>query len=302
MFPVLFRSGEFVIFTHDVFTVLGLMVGLAIYYRELNRRGMLEGRIFLILIMALLGGGIGARLSVIWEHPAYYATITQVPLSYFISHSGKSIIGALVGGWLAVALTKKLLGYTRSTGDCYAPAIPAAMMIGRVGCFLSELPLGMPTDLPWGISVSPEAAAQFTMCPGCGGKMHPSMLYEIIFHGCALLLILRYRHRVMVQGDALKIYLLASAVFRFLVEFVRGNPEMAWGLTSAQIALIPITLLLVVYFVAQWRRGVYRMPVPPVRVRVGEGGLHINKPPSRDSGMAGGYIASVQDEVASLSG
>ena len=290
------------IFTHDVLTLLGLLVGLAIYYRELSRRGMLEWRIFWISMLALIGGGIGARLSVIWEHPAYYSSIAEVPLSYFISHSGKSIIGALVGGWMAVALAKKALGYTRSTGDCYAPAIPAAMMVGRVGCFLSELPLGTPTDLPWGIAVSPEAAAQFTTCPGCSGKMHPSMLYEIIFHGCALLLILRYRHKVMVQGDVLKIYLLASAIFRFLVEFVRGNPEMAWGLTSAQIALVPLTLLLVVCFGRQWQRGVYTMPPAPSRLRATEGGSPVHKRLARDSGSGARHLPAVQDEIAPMPG
>ena len=61
-------------------------------------------------------------------------------------------------------------------------AIPVATAIGRVGCFLSELPLGTPTTLPWGVSVSAEAAAAFARCPGCELPMHPSMLYEIAFN------------------------------------------------------------------------------------------------------------------------
>ena len=40
-------------------------------------------------------------------------------------------------------------------------------------------------------------------------------------------MILRYRDRVPVPGDALKLYLLAAGVFRFLVEFVRGNELQA---------------------------------------------------------------------------
>ncbi len=61
------------------------------------------------------------------------------------------------------------------------------------------------------------------------------MIYEIIFHLVAFGLILRYRNRVIVQGDTLKIYLLAAAVFRFLVEFVRANPEQFTGLTGPQL-------------------------------------------------------------------
>src|SRR5437016_5347273 len=241
MFPILYQNGPFVLYTHDFFTMLGLLVGLLLYYHELRRRDMLSYQIFWISIAAIVGGGIGARLSVAWEHPAYYANIASVPLSYYFAHSGKSIIGGIVGGYLAIALAKRAFRYTRSTGDCYAAAIPLAMAIGRVGCFLSELPLGTPTSLPWGIRVSPAAIQNFEVCPYCTQPMHPSMLYEIIFHLLAFFLILRYRRLLVVQGDALKIYLLVAAVFRFLVEYVRGSPEVFAGLTSAQVALIPLS-------------------------------------------------------------
>src|SRR5258708_17287621 len=94
--------------------------------------------------------------------------------------------------------------------------------------------------------------------------MHPSMLYEIIFHVIAFLLILRFRDRIPVQGDALKIYLLVSGIFRFMVEFVRGNTEQLFGLSGPQVVLIPLTALLVFYFIQQWQRGVYRMPPAPI--------------------------------------
>src|SRR5262245_21719633 len=120
MYPILYQNGPFVIYTHDFFTVLGLLVGLALYYRELRKRNMLGPQIFWISIAAVFGAGIGSRLITAWEHPAYYSTINQVPLTYYIAHSGKGIIGALVGGYLAIVMTKRAFGYTRSTGDCYA--------------------------------------------------------------------------------------------------------------------------------------------------------------------------------------
>src|SRR5689334_4210533 len=80
LFPVLYQNGPFVLYTHDFFTMLGLLAGLMLYYYELRRRDMLDGRIFWISLAAVAGGGIGARLSVVWEHPAYYADIGSVPL------------------------------------------------------------------------------------------------------------------------------------------------------------------------------------------------------------------------------
>jgi phosphatidylglycerol---prolipoprotein diacylglyceryl transferase len=264
MHPVLFRLGPVIIYTHDFFTTLGLLAGLALYYYELRRREMLSWQIVVISVAAILGGGIGARTITAWEHLAYYSNNAGAPLSYLIAHSGKSIIGGIAGGYLAIAIGKRALRYRHSTGDCYAAAIPLALVIGRIGCFLAELPLGTPTNLPWGVRASEAAASHFASCPSCQQKMHPSMVYEIIFHAIALVAIVRYRQHVMVQGDTLKIYLLVAAIFRFLVEFVRANPEQVGGLSGPQIVLIPLTALLVWHFVRNWRRGLYRMPQAPL--------------------------------------
>ncbi|HEX8941327.1 MAG TPA: prolipoprotein diacylglyceryl transferase family protein [Candidatus Limnocylindrales bacterium] len=262
MLPVLV-VGPLRLATHDVFTVVGLLAGLVLYYRALARRGLLERRIVWLSLVAIGGGAIGARLITAWEHIPYYRLLGEAPLTYVVEHSGKSIIGAIAGGYLAVVVGKRLLRYQRSTGDCYALAIPVATAIGRVGCFLSELPLGMPTDLPWGVRVSPAAAAAFPYCPGCSGPMHPSMVYEIGFCLLAAGLIVRYGGRVPVQGDLLKLYLLAGGLFRFLVEFVRGNPPQALGLSGPQWVLLPLLGLLALHFARQWRRGLYRVPAAP---------------------------------------
>jgi prolipoprotein diacylglyceryltransferase len=263
MHPVLGQVGPVTILTHDAFTVLALVVGLSIYYRELARRGWLDTRIVWISLAAVIAGAIGARTITAWEHVEYYTALEGVPLSLAIENSGKSLIGALAGGYLGTVLAKRAFGYTRSTGDCYVLAIPVAVAIGRVGCFLSELPLGTPTTLPWGVSVSAETAAAFARCPGCELAMHPSMLYEIVFNLLAVAVIVRYGARVPVVGDTLKLYLLAAGIFRFLVEFVRGNEPQALGLTGPQWVLIPLVGLLIAHFARQWWRDAWRVPVPP---------------------------------------
>lgn len=281
MHPVLGQVGPVTILTHDAFTVLALIVGLSLYYRELARRGWLETRIVWISLAAVIAGALGARTITAWEHVEYYTALEGVPLSLAIENSGKSLIGALAGGYLGTVLAKRAFGYTRSTGDCYVLAIPVATAIGRVGCFLSELPLGTPTTLPWGVSVSAEAAAAFARCPGCELPMHPSMLYEIAFNLVAVAVIVRYRSRVPVVGDTLKLYLLAAGVFRFLVEFVRGNEPQALGLTGPQWVLIPLVALLVAHVARQWWRRAWRVPVPP-------GGLDLAPNPVRIDGRAPG--------------
>jgi prolipoprotein diacylglyceryltransferase len=261
MVTVLARIGPVTVYTHDFFTLLGFAAGLALYYRALRRDDALDGRIIVISLAALVGGALGARLITSWE---IVDDVNQagLPLTYVLTHGPKSILGGLAGGYLAIVLSKRALGYTLSTGDYYAAAIPLALAIGRIGCFLSELPLGTPSSLPWAMTVSPETAAGFAYCPGCNGPMHPSMLYEIGFHAGAFALLATRGPMLPVRGDTLKLYLLAYGVFRFAVEFVRGNEVQALGLTGPQLVLIPLTALLMYHFARQLRTHAYRLPVP----------------------------------------
>jgi prolipoprotein diacylglyceryltransferase len=265
MYPSLVQAGPLTVGTHDVFSLLAVAVGLAIYYRTLRARGMLDERIVLVSMAVVLGGIIGARTITAWENTDEIGRALEAgaPLSWVILHGNKSILGGLAGGFLAGVLAKRALGYRRSTGDSYALAIAVGTAIGRVGCFLSELPLGTATTLPWGMTVSAEAAAAFPRCPGCGGPMHPSMLYEIAFNVIAAVLIVRLGRRVPVQGDLLKLYLVAAFAFRFLVEFVRGNEVQLLGLTGPQIVLIPLMAWLIVHFWRRWQSRAWSVPAAP---------------------------------------
>ncbi len=268
MAPVLFADGPIPLATHDVFTIAGVLAGLVLYYRALRRDRVLDGRIVLISVAAIAGGALGARAITSWEIIDEVST-AGLPMTYVLTHGPRSIIGGLAGAYLAIVVTKRALGYTLSTGDYYAAAIPLALAIGRVGCFLSELPLGTPTDLPWGMTVSPEVAAAFPRCPGCDGPMHPSMLYEIGFHAVAFALIALKGPLLPIRGDTLKAYLLAYGLFRFGVEYVRGNEVQAFGLTGPQLVLIPLTALLVVHFVWRLWTGAYRLPAPSPAIAPG---------------------------------
>jgi prolipoprotein diacylglyceryltransferase len=261
MRPELFQLGPLSVGTHDFFTFLGLAVGMALYYRSLRRDHALDPRIIAISLAAIAGGAVGARLITSWE-VIDEVQAAGLPITFVLTHGPRSIIGGLAGAYLAVVLSKRALGYTMSTGDHYVIAVPLALAIGRVGCFLSELPLGTPTDLPWGLTVSPEAAAAFPRCPGCDGPMHPSMLYEIGFQLAAFAVLSRWSPILPVRGDTLKAYLLAYGLFRFNVEWVRGNEVQLAGLTGPQIVLIPLIALLVLHFVRQFAGGAYRLPEP----------------------------------------
>jgi prolipoprotein diacylglyceryl transferase len=258
MLPTLVTFGAFELGTHDVFVAAGALVAAFVYLREADRRRELSEQTVWIALGALVLGAVGAKLSTVWR---YVALAPEPSVAGAILYGGKSILGGLAGAYVGAVLTKRVVGYRASTGDLFAPAVALGMAVGRVGCFLTEQ-IGTPTSLPWGLSVDANTASRIPMCPTCapGVPMHPSFLYEIAFHAGMFFVLRRIRPFVTVRGDLFKVYLLSYGVFRFAVEFVRGNPAVWLGLSYSQLFLVPTTLALSVVLARRAVRGLYRVP------------------------------------------
>ncbi|HEY6830049.1 MAG TPA: prolipoprotein diacylglyceryl transferase family protein [Gemmatimonadaceae bacterium] len=261
MHPTLFHLGGWALPSHEAFIFLGVVAATVVFWLRAERQGPFDERLLWIVAGTLISGAVGAKLGTGWR----YVTVTHDhSLAGILARGGRSIVGGLAGAYVGAVLTKRLVGYRRRTGDLFAPAVAIGMAIGRIGCFLSEQ-IGTPTTLPWGLRLSDETLRRIPNCPYCvpGVALHPSFLYEIAFHALMFVWLLVYwRPRVTVEGDLFKIYLLAYAVFRFCVEFVRGNPVLWNGLTGSQLFLIPSTLLLAAYFARRF--WVDRNPHSPV--------------------------------------
>ena len=219
---------------HGLLVGLGIAAALAFFALEKRRRGLADDRLWAIAGFAFAFGAIGARVFT-WDP-------TRVPsLAQWWEAGDRSILAGLVGAWLGVHLGKRLLRYRPSTGDLFAPAVALSMAIGRIGCLLTELP-GTPTGAAWGVVLSPEQAALFGAPASVG--LHPSFAYEIAFHALAFAAMLRYRDRLARPGDLFVLYVAAYGLFRFAVEFVRGNEAMWLGLSGPQLFLLAVLPLL----------------------------------------------------------
>lgn len=235
--------------THEFFVALGVAVAAFVYLFEARRGGRLNEQTGWVAAGALIGGAVFAKIGSAWRFVGSGATLEELFL-----FGGRSILGGLAGAYLGAIVAKRLVGYRRSTGDLFAPAVAIGLAVGRIGCFLTEQ-VGTPTSMPWGITVSPEAAASIPNCPQCltGQPMHPSFLYEIGFLVVAFALLWLGRDRLAVEGMSFKLFLLAYGMFRFGVEFVRGNPEMGFGFTGSQLFLLITIPILVIYVVRSTR-------------------------------------------------
>jgi phosphatidylglycerol---prolipoprotein diacylglyceryl transferase len=256
--PVLAELGGVALRTHDVCVAAGVGVAGAVFAAQVRRRARhgrpVDDRIWIVLAGALVGGALLSRLGTWLQHldPRANATLVEQWL-----YGNRSILSGLVGAYAGAILAKRLCGYPGRTGDLFAPAVALGMAVGRVGCLLSELP-GTPTGLPWGVRLS---AAEAALVPGglAGVPLHPSFGYEIAFHLAAFGALLWLRDRVAPadEGELLSLYLIGYAVFRFGVEFVRGNQVVVAGLTRPQLFLLACAPLAVWHVVRQWRRGAY---------------------------------------------
>jgi phosphatidylglycerol---prolipoprotein diacylglyceryl transferase len=233
---------------HGLFMGLGVAAALLLYASEQRRRGLSDYRLWTIAAFAITFGALGARL-LTWDFTR------QASIVEWWVTGDRSILAGLVGAWIGVHLGKRITGYRESTGDLFAPAVALGMTIGRIGCLLTELP-GTPTGGRWGIVLTP---AEATLLGGPAGVgLHPSFAYEIVFQAVAFAVLWRYRDRVRHPGDLFIGYVAAYALFRFAVEFVRGNEVLWLGMSRPQWFLLVMIPLLA------WR--VSRVFVAPAQV------------------------------------
>lgn len=241
-----------------------------------------------VIAAAVAGAALGSKLLFWLEDPRLTLQNLHNP-DYLVG--GKTIVGALVSGLIAVELMKRFIGLRTSTGDLYAIPLALGIAIGRIGCFLTGLSdntYGTPTNLPWAINF------------GDGVPRHPTQLYEIAF----LLFLIPFLYRlltkiailsgavterselmvqskdfypkhVLVQapkarspkpeagrllpGDAFKLFMVAYMLFRLLCDFIKPYPRFFLGLGGIQWACV----LILLYYsrdIVRWLRPLRRTP------------------------------------------
>lgn len=225
---------------HLIFEILAYTVAFQVYLRLRKRCGdpVSTGDRWTVIAAAIGGAALGSKMLYWLEDPG-------VTLHYWRSAAylmgGKTIVGALIGGLVAIEITKRIYGIRESTGDLFAVPLTIGIAIGRVGCFLTGLPdetSGSPTRLPWGVNF------------GDGVARHPTQLYEIAFVLLLAFVLWRFSPRARRNGDVFKLFMVAYMGFRVIVEFIKPYDTRIAGLTAIQWACIGI----LVYYERDVRR------------------------------------------------
>ncbi|GAB3599180.1 prolipoprotein diacylglyceryl transferase [Microbacterium tumbae] len=253
--------------------IAGIIVAVLMTNRRLTKRGAEPWVVIDIAILAVPLAIIGARIFHVLTHPNDYfgeGLNTWNPFEYgsvwAIWEGGIAIFGALIGGAVGAWLGCRWTGIRFWTfADALAPGLLLAQAMGRFGNWFNHELYGLPTDLPWGLEIESDNAA---FPPGLaeGTLFHPTFLYEVIWNGLGVLVLLWIGRKLQLQwGRLFAVYLIWYSAGRIVWESIRIDPsEIFFGLRSNVWAAILGVIVGIVILAVQSRRHTGRESSPYV--------------------------------------
>ena len=242
-FPVFIKVGPLSIHPHLLFETLAYFIGFRVYLYTRNKGRIPFDKAIWIVIGAIGGAAIGSKMLYWFEDPM--KTLHNIiNISYLME--GKTIVGGLLGGLIGVEITKKLVGWKRSTGDDFVIPLIVGMCIGRIGCFLTGLSdhtHGTPTNWITGVNF------------GDGVPRHPTQLYEIAYLLIVGVIIVSIKKKKLIlwEGFLFQFFMLAYLLFRFFIDFIKPTPHPYLIFNNVQLAAM-IGIAYYIFLIKRKRR------------------------------------------------
>lgn len=205
---------------YGLMIALGVLAGIELVRRRFAAKGLDPDDVSAIALWAVPAGLIGARLYHVitdwkrfqgdwWSAFAVWEGGLGVP--------GGILLGTLVGVWV----TKRRGIDLGLAADAFAPGIPLAQAIGRLGNWFNQEVFGRPTDLPWGLQIDPQYRPErYIHSP----TFHPTFAYEALWNLALVALLLWLDKRGVVRrGRLFAVYILGYGLGRFWVEALRSD-------------------------------------------------------------------------------
>ena len=255
MIPVLFHLGPLTVYSFGLMMALGFLAADYVIRLECVRRGYDPEYSSSVVIAAAVMGLLGSRIYAILDDlPTYLAD----PKLMIFSGSGFVFYGGMIGGILGAYLVSRWyrIGFA-ATMDMCAPALAIGQAIGRIGCQLAgDGDWGLPSNLPWAMAY-PRAIVgwnsetvlkldeHYRLVSGYfpGVRVHPAPVYETILYLGVFTILWSMRKTSHPDGRLIYWYLVLAGGARFLVEFVRINPRVFYGLSEAQLIAFAMMIL-----------------------------------------------------------
>lgn len=267
---------------YGIILVAAMLVAASVAARLAKRSGMDPEHVWGALTWAIIPAIIGARLWFVIFPPT--ALVEQgMDTAWFFQNffnlqngaiaiwsGGLSIFGAVLGGALGTYLYMRRNKLPlRPWVDIAGVGLPLGQAIGRWANFINQELYGIPTTLPWGISIDQvhrvgiyRNLVEYPLEGEGAVRFHPLFLYESLWSLLAFIILLNlYQQRARFNlrfGDIFLLYLMQYSVIRFLLEFIRVEIAYLPGTTLnvSQIMTVIVFVLALVGFILNRRSPV----------------------------------------------
>ena len=261
--PIAFQLGPIPIYWYGIGYALGLAAVVFILTRVARREGLDASIIPNGMIVVAVAALVGGRLYHVIDQWSLYQN--DLPKIILPPYTGLGAYGGLITGVIALwAYTRYHKASFWRWADVAAPAVFAMVGIARWGNFFNQELYGPPTNLPWGIAIQcANRIAEYACPPGSepaatlGQHFHPLFLYESLsgLLGMAALLWIgrRYADRLR-PGDLVLTFFIWYGSVRFVLETLRSNNWLFFGIPVAQLVSAAIVGVSIAVLIVRHRR------------------------------------------------
>lgn len=273
-----FDLGPLRIHIYALCIITGIIIAVLLTNHRLTKRGAEPWVVIDIALLAVPLAIIAARIYHVVTHWDFYFGEGANPLSaLYIWEGGIAIYGALIGGAVGAWLGCRWTGIRFWTfADALAPGLLLAQAIGRFGNWFNQELFGLPTDVPWGLEIDYPNPAWPIGLPE-DTLFHPTFLYEVLWNGLGVLVLLWVGARFRLQwGRLFALYLIWYSAGRIVWESIRIDPsDIFLGIrTNVWAAIAGVVLGLVIFFLQKRRHPGYEpSPYVPGREWTPEGAV-----------------------------
>ncbi|HEX5939698.1 MAG TPA: prolipoprotein diacylglyceryl transferase [Dehalococcoidia bacterium] len=270
--PEITEIGPFLLTWHGFFTAVGIVAGVYLAARLSRVKGIPTDEIYNAAMPVVFGGIVGARALFVIEN---LDDFQSDPLEIFaLTEGGISVLGALLGGSLAVWLYVIFAGLPWArVADIAVPAVIFGFSIGRIGDIINGEHIGSQSSLPWATVYEHPDSPAFLL-----PSHHPAVAYEMIL-GLLLtagLLYMIYRMAWLRDGWVAVVGIALYCCIRIFEGFFRGmevfgehfgDEDVFLGLKVSQLVsiLVLVGLIPIAYKLMTTDAPDYEVPERLVR-------------------------------------
>ncbi len=226
--PVAFNIFSLEIRWYSLSYIFGIIFGWLYCKKKLIKDFSIQKLFDDYLIYLILGIVLGGRLGYVLIYNLKYYSSNPIEI-FMIWQGGMSFHGAVIG----VILTTYIFSIKEKINTFYfldlvALSSPIGIFFGRIANFINSELYGRETDLLWSV--------KFILIDN--SSRHPSQIYEAIFEGLILFILLNF----LITKDGKKdgyissIFLIFYSIFRFFIEFTR-EPDLHIGLVLFNLSM-----------------------------------------------------------------